>query len=189
MTSAFETFWRKGFQGAGLTEILKQANLTKGALYHHFPDKKSLGYAVVEEVMGKMMEEDWLRPIREAEDPLLGLEVTLQENVERYGETLVQLGCPINALAQEMAPVDEGFRIRMYQLLERWRSEMSLALQKGRELGIVREEIDPHRTSVFILATLEGCAGLARNTQRLDLLVTCAAGLTDYFRSLRTPHS
>src|SRR3954471_22835584 len=33
-------FQRKGYLGVGLTEILKACNITKGALYHHFPNGK-----------------------------------------------------------------------------------------------------------------------------------------------------
>jgi TetR/AcrR family transcriptional regulator, lmrAB and yxaGH operons repressor len=33
-------FQGKGYLGVGLTEILKACNITKGALYHHFPNGK-----------------------------------------------------------------------------------------------------------------------------------------------------
>lgn len=42
---------RHGFQAASLNNILAKTGLTKGALYHHFPDKDRLGYAVIEEVI------------------------------------------------------------------------------------------------------------------------------------------
>ena len=33
-------FQQKGYKGVGLNEILKACNMTKGALYHHFPNGK-----------------------------------------------------------------------------------------------------------------------------------------------------
>lgn len=33
-------FQQKGYMGVGLTEILKACNISKGSLYHHFPDGK-----------------------------------------------------------------------------------------------------------------------------------------------------
>jgi TetR/AcrR family transcriptional regulator, lmrAB and yxaGH operons repressor len=33
-------FQKKGYKGVGINEILKVSNLTKGALYHHFPNGK-----------------------------------------------------------------------------------------------------------------------------------------------------
>src|SRR4030095_5203309 len=49
--AAFEEMYRSGFQAASLDAILAKAGVTKGALYHHFPDKAALGYAVVDEVV------------------------------------------------------------------------------------------------------------------------------------------
>src|SRR3954466_11212212 len=37
---AASLFQQKGYLGVGLTEILKACNITKGALYHHFPNGK-----------------------------------------------------------------------------------------------------------------------------------------------------
>ena len=33
-------FQQKGYKGVGLNEILKVCNITKGSLYHHFPNGK-----------------------------------------------------------------------------------------------------------------------------------------------------
>ncbi|MDZ5605542.1 TetR family transcriptional regulator [Bacillus pseudomycoides] len=33
-------FQQKGYKGVGLNEILRACNITKGALYHHFPNGK-----------------------------------------------------------------------------------------------------------------------------------------------------
>ena len=51
LQAAFEEIYRRGFQSTSLDTILAKAGVTKGALYHYFPDKASLGYAVVEEVV------------------------------------------------------------------------------------------------------------------------------------------
>lgn len=37
---ATKLFQQKGYKGVGLNEILKACNMTKGALYHHFPNGK-----------------------------------------------------------------------------------------------------------------------------------------------------
>ena len=38
--TATTLFQQKGYKTVGLTEILKACNVTKGALYHHFPNGK-----------------------------------------------------------------------------------------------------------------------------------------------------
>ena len=37
---ATKLFQQKGYKGVGLNEILKACNISKGALYHHFPNGK-----------------------------------------------------------------------------------------------------------------------------------------------------
>lgn len=40
-------FAERGYEAVSLDDILKKANLTKGAIYHHFGDKKGLFREVV----------------------------------------------------------------------------------------------------------------------------------------------
>ena len=69
LEAAFMEFYENGFQGAGLGAIVARAGVTTGALYHHFPDKAALGYAVVEEVIREPILEAYLGPLRDA-DPV-----------------------------------------------------------------------------------------------------------------------
>ena len=48
LQAAFEEMYRSGYRSADLDAILAAAGVTKGALYYHFDNKESLGYAVVD---------------------------------------------------------------------------------------------------------------------------------------------
>ena len=37
---ATKLFQQKGYKGVGLNEIIKECNISKGSLYHHFPNGK-----------------------------------------------------------------------------------------------------------------------------------------------------
>ena len=50
---------KHGFKGLRVDEVVEKTGLTKGAIYHHFPNKQALGYAVVDELFHKMFLEHW----------------------------------------------------------------------------------------------------------------------------------
>lgn len=53
--AARQAFATRGFADSSMDELTAQAGLTRGALYHHFGDKKGLLQAVVAQIDGEMM--------------------------------------------------------------------------------------------------------------------------------------
>jgi len=54
VVAARERFGEQGYAATSIDEIVRQAGVTKGALYHHFADKDALFRAVVEDVKGEL---------------------------------------------------------------------------------------------------------------------------------------
>src|SRR5690606_41224538 len=57
MNAARRLFVEKGYAETGTPEIVASAQLTRGALYHHFADKRALFRAVVEREAAIVAEE------------------------------------------------------------------------------------------------------------------------------------
>jgi AcrR family transcriptional regulator len=57
LDAARSLFAEKGYHGTAAEEIVGRAGLTRGALYHHFEDKKDLVRVVVDEMEGEIDEE------------------------------------------------------------------------------------------------------------------------------------
>jgi AcrR family transcriptional regulator len=185
LQASLDEIHRHGFQSASLTRILKNTGLTKGALYHHFRNKNELGYAVVDECLKKYLDYYWVSRIESAADPLQGLIEALAKAYEEQGDEVIQLGCPLNNLAQEMSPIDEGFRLRINALYEQWQDAIAGALQKGQMSGILRRNFSAVQVARFIIASIEGSIGIAKNAQSKALLNDCCQGLMDYLNTLK----
>ena len=185
LEAAFREIHLSGFQAASLEKILAKAGVTKGALYHHFPDKMALGYAVVDEVIREYMLDQLVRPLEGASDPLDGL-LDMLTQVERDLRHIgFKLGCPLNNLAQEMSPIDEGFRRRLDKIYQEWRGAFNRALKRAQDAGLVRADIDPEKAAPFLVAAMEGIFGTTKNAQSMELFHASLEGLKDYIRSLR----
>lgn len=185
LAAAFQAIHRNGFQAAGLNDILAETGLTKGALYHHFPSKMALGYAVIDGPVRDYVEDWWLKPLEGADDPLEGLAKIIRSRLRRDVPAMLKLGCPLNNLAQEMAPVDEGFRQRIETLYREWRRGLARALRHGQHSGTVDTAIEVDATAAFIIAALQGAFSQAKNAQDLEVFRECLKGLNEYLNHLR----
>ena len=185
LEAAFMEIYRNGYQGMRLDEVLSVTGLTKGALYHHFPNKLALGYAVVDEVILPTIEAMWLQPLKNSSDPLLGLMTVIEQLPDMKPPEMIQYGCPVNNLAQEMSPLDEGFRKRLDYIFRIWHDATEQALERARQQGHIRDDLNCDEIATFILAAVEGCIGIAKNAQSTERLRVCNRGLVDYLRCLQ----
>jgi AcrR family transcriptional regulator len=185
LDAAFDKVRRQGFQAAGLNDILAESGVTKGAMYHHFPSKMALGYALVDETVKGRIEEWWLRPLEDEADPIAGLLAAINSRLGAAADEMIRLGCPLATLSQEMASVDEEFRQRLEGIYRAWRKGMARAFRRGQQHGFVRGDVDADQAAAFTIAALQGAFGMAKNAQSLDVLRDCLQGLTGYLASLR----
>ena len=185
LEAAFAEIHRHGFQAASITQILAETGLTKGALYHHFPDKKALGLAVIEEVIRPGIEAMMFDPLQGAEQPLAALQALFKAKAEMDDPQMMVLGCPLNNLMQEMSPVDEAFRVKLNALFQDWVNAVAGALKRGQASGEVRPEVAAEETAFFVVSAMEGCIGMSKNTQSLAAFRGCMTQLGVYLETLK----
>jgi AcrR family transcriptional regulator len=185
LNAAFEEIYRRGFQAASLNTILAKAGVTKGALYHHFPDKASLGYAVVDEVVKGLLLDRWgvLEP--PSGDPVTTLQRILRRRAASLTPHEVELGCPLNNLAQEMSPLDQRFRRGVNATFDIWTEAVAKDLERGQEEGTVRRDLNARKIAAFIVASVEGSFGLAKGAQSASMLRSNLEVLSSFLESLR----
>lgn len=184
LETAFAEFYKHGFQGGSINRIVAEAGITKGALFHHFEGKNELGYRVVDEVIRPQVEERWIKPLAQSNDPVRTLRQIFYSFTESTHERLCN-GCALNNLAQEMSPLDEGFRARINGIYHDQRRAIALALERGIKAGLVKPTTSPERAAAFIVAALAGMIGTAKNAQCQELLQAAIEGLIDYLETLK----
>lgn len=185
LQAAFNEIHRNGFQSASLVKILSETALTKGALYHYFPDKKTLGLAVLDEIIHPMMAEMLFEPLLKTQQPLSAFQALLATKAAENDPSIVALGCPLNNLMQEMSPVDETFRLQLNKIFQDWVAVVRDALTRGKLSGEVRKDVDAQETAFFIVSALEGCIGMSKNTQSVEAYRGCLTQLGRFLNTLK----
>lgn len=187
--AAFDEIYANGFQAASLNRIIEAAGASKGAMYHHFKSKTELGYAVIESVIKPMVKMRWLDPLETNANPIDVLVSSLRASVATKPPYARRLGCPVANLVNEMSPLDEGFRIRLQNVLEDWQAGVARALQRGIDRGTVRPDVDPQGAACFFVASIEGASGMiknSRNESNLERLRDELIGYLDHLRYRQT---
>lgn len=185
LQAAFREVYRSGFQSAGLDAILAAAGVTKGALYHHFGSKEALGHAIIEEIIGPDNRNEWLRPLQNSKDPIDDL-IRIVRGLSIRPE-VVRGGCPLINLAQEMSPLDAGFRRRLQAVFDAWQKGIASVLREGQIHGKVRRDVDPAEAAGFLIAMVTGYGSLAKNAQNAKVMKTGIETAVGWLRSLRPP--
>ena len=182
LEAAFQVICRRGFQAAGLNEILELAGLTKGAIYHHFSGKTALGYAVVEEIVGELVARRWISPLSAGGDSLTMIPRVMRGVVVDMDQREIALGCPLGNLAAEMSAIDDGFARRIDAIYQGWRDALTAALSADGGVG----DDDPERIATFLVASMAGFLALAKVGARRELLLDGITELEFYLHQLRT---
>ena len=183
--AAYKEIHVNGFQSASLSNILARTGVTKGALYHHFPNKTELGYAVVDEVIAERINQSFIHPLAHFDNPIDGFIELIQGAGETFSMTDIELGCPLSVLAQEMAPIDEGFRTRLTDIYEQWHQSIADVLRKAKEMDLIIDDVDPYTMAVTIASIMEGSLNAAKVSQSLDKLHLCGQGLVQLLQLIR----
>ena len=134
---ARELFAEGGYAGVGTEEIVARANVTRGALYHHFTDKKDLFRAVHEELERELVASIAAR-IEGIEDPwelvVTGVRAFLDACTD---PALIRIGlidAPVVLGWEEWREIDARYALGL----------VMMALQNGMERGLFRErEVRP----------------------------------------------
>jgi TetR/AcrR family transcriptional repressor of nem operon len=128
----------------------------------------------------------WLAPLNDSTDPVTDLQASFRRYVNADIQTGSWLqGCPLNNLAQEMSPLDNGFHTRINRLYDTWRADVAAALERGIEAGTVKPTIAPNSVAALVVAAQMGIWGSGKSSRNEAVMRQAAEGLCEYLASLR----
>lgn len=181
---AFQEIYQHGFQGVSINEIIAKTNLTKGALFHYFPTKNALGYAIVDEILREMTLEKWIRPLAAYQNPVQGIITRFRKIIESISEKSIGFGCPLNNLTQEMSSVDAVFREKLSSVIELWIEETEKYLKIAQERCYLSKRVSPREVAEFVVMVEEGSFAMVKNLKDKRVYWSLFNSLKQYLDSL-----
>jgi TetR/AcrR family transcriptional repressor of nem operon len=183
LDAAGEDFARAGYAGTSLGSVVTRAALTKGALFHHFPDKRSLAQAWINERLASAIAALWLAPLAQADslDALRNL-CRLRFSELASGDATSTL----SALAAELTPADAVLSGCLAQIHDAWRAAIAELLERGKAAGRIHRSIKPAAEAAFFVALIAGVTVTAKAAPHADTRRACLNSLEDYLETLRS---
>jgi AcrR family transcriptional regulator len=164
VAAAARLIFERGVAGTSIEDVKEAAGVSSSQLYHYFGDKQALIHAVIahqsdavlaaqEPLLGKL---DSLEALRAWRDQAVAVEKQLQ----------YRGGCPIGALAGELAEADPAAREDIARGFARWEGAIAQGIGAMHERGELPAEVDPDRLALALLAAHQG--GLVLTQVRRD---------------------
>lgn len=174
-------FSRHGYAGTGLGVIVSNAGLTKGALFHHYPDKQTLAAAWVAESLAPAISDRWMQPL-ESVVSIDGLRAFCRSRCLEF-----QSGDAVSALVLLAAECDPAsvVGVALEEVFRSWRDAMAALIERGKVEGWIHRSIQPEVEAAFLVSAFSGFAVTTRSASGEGSRRVCATAVEGYLETLR----
>lgn len=145
LIGAAVTIERCGYEGATIAEIVRESNITKGALYFHFPSKEAVAEAIIAE------QSEWVSQRYGPDDPPVQTIVDLSYSFVDALQSDPLMRASIRMTIDRAAPMESI--VRGYR---GWISVVTDLLDWARKAGSLNADVEPERAAYTITSAITG---------------------------------
>ena len=141
-------FTQKGFSITSLDEIVEIAEIPKGSFYYYFKSKDEFAIEVIK-----------------------NYGIYFSKKLQRILSN--DKKSPLERLGQEMATLEERFRIELLNVIADWRDQVRLCIDLAKAQREIKTTIDSSELANFFWCAWEGavlCSKLELSTQPLNIV-------------------
>jgi TetR/AcrR family transcriptional repressor of nem operon len=143
----------EGLNGAGVAAVMRDTGLTHGGFYKHFSNKDELVLESLREAFREIA--DNLAHTAERSQPETAWKAIVKTYLSLEYCDHAEYGCPLTALAPELARVDKSMRGQILAELVNYKDRMVLFMPG-------RRAVDKERAFFSIFSTMIGAIEIAR---------------------------
>jgi TetR/AcrR family transcriptional repressor of nem operon len=160
LESAMELFWRRGYEGSGLSELLSEMGISRQSLYDTFGSKRQLFIRAIEHYRATQLAQALALLERD------GSRIENVKSVVRFFQRLAAdrrcRGCLVANALVEMGPHDEEIAALLRDTLGLLQRALHRTLRKAQAHGELSETKSPLRLSRALVNAVIGLAVTGR---------------------------
>jgi TetR/AcrR family transcriptional repressor of lmrAB and yxaGH operons len=154
LASAVQLLSERGLEGTGLAALIEASGATKGSLYHFFPEGKSQWVAEALSVYSAQLRAGLDARFAKAATPGAAVAGFIEDAAKRQEQQAFQRGCPIGAVALDVAP-DDPLAAHCSALFDDWVATLARHLRPGKAK-------EGRALAEWVIASFEGALLLSR---------------------------
>jgi TetR/AcrR family transcriptional regulator, transcriptional repressor for nem operon len=171
LEAGLKVVFAKGYAGAGVRDIVAEAEAPQGSFTNHFRSKEAFARDVLDlyfdHTKGLVAEALGNRDL----SPRDRLRRYLDIITGRLAEAGFARGCLIGDFSLEAAPQSESLRTRLDEIFAEWRAPFAACIAEGQAAGEIAATFAPQDLAEFLLSSWEGAIlrmKVERNAEPLE---------------------
>jgi TetR/AcrR family transcriptional regulator, transcriptional repressor for nem operon len=180
-------FWEKGYGATSIQDILREADVHAGSLYHFFPTKQDLLLATLKRYRDGLHQMLLAPAWKGVDDPIERIFALLARYRQALLSTDCFYGCPIGSLALEIHEPDPAVRSLLSANFSGWTKAIEECLvDAGPRLP---HDVNRKDLASFVLTVMEGGVMQSRTHRSVDSFDASVRLLRDYMTRLESAAS
>lgn len=164
-----DLFNKKGYAGTAISEILKAAGYSKGALYRTFTDKDELSMEAFKFNLSKL-QKGLIKNIQLQNSAMAKLLAVPDFYIDGHVEQIVPGGCPILNTAIEVDDTNPQMNEAVKKAFSNWKNLILEIINAGKLNNEFNKDINAEELAFFIIANIEGSITLAKTYKNKGIL-------------------
>jgi len=185
LDESFKLFYENGFKTTSVDKIMKATNLTKGAFYHHYKNKKELGLAVISLKVQKRVYKGMIDPLFQSGNAIQILETTFLERLKSFPVYEKQHGCPMNNFINEVGDLEVAYQLVLRRIIDDWKKALIQLIERGQYENTIKKNISSNAIAVYLISAFEGIRGIRKLYNNDDILEEYITGLSLYINQIK----
>lgn len=181
--TAYNLFYSNGLQRTSIDAITSKVDLSRGAFYHHFKNKKELILAVIHSKVHNRIYDALIMPLYAKGDPVSILCNTFSERLKSFTKKEKELGCPLNKFITELGG-SKQYDSALMNTINKWKNAIEDILYRAKREQKISINTDVSASALFLISAYEGMRMIRKIDENDAKFNQCIESIVRYIKAL-----